>query len=272
MAGSRTQPRPQPRPRRSRGGSDGAPNGARDSARRGGPPTSGPYQLQDAFTRLGRIVVDHQPLDLVLRQVADLALACIPSVDVVSVTVVDGGRARTAASTGPTAVALDERQYDTGTGPCLDAASSGSTVLVTDTSTDASYPTFSELARHLGVRATLSAGMPLPRRTTGALNLHRTSGPAFDEHTVEVAQAFAGYAAVALAAAALHGETAALAERMRQAMDAQALTEQAKGILMARAGLGPDQALAQLSRTSQREGRTLREVATGVIDEATRGH
>ena len=48
--------------------------------------------------------------------------------------------ASTVAFSGDVAAALDERQYDTGYGPCLDAAASGGTVVVRDTAAGELYP------------------------------------------------------------------------------------------------------------------------------------
>ena len=91
-------------------------------------------------------------------------------------TLVEGEKARSAAFTGSIAAMLDERQYDQGFGPCMDAASSGGMVAITDMATEETYRDFAALARRQGVTSSLSVGMPVPRRTVGALNIYRSSG------------------------------------------------------------------------------------------------
>jgi GAF domain-containing protein len=223
--------------------------------------------VQEAFTELGRIVIGDQPLGQVLHRVAELAAACIPGADQVSVTLLDGGRAHSAAFTGSAAAMLDERQYAQGFGPCMDAAASGGVVAITDMAEDVTYPDFSSVARRHGVSSSLSVGMPVPRRTVGALNLYCTGDRPADEEAVQLAQVFASYAAVALANASLYSSTAELATQMQQAMASRAVIEQAKGIVMGQLGIGPDEAFAHLSRTSQQSNRKLRDVAAAVVEQ-----
>jgi hypothetical protein len=77
-----------------------------------------------AFAELSKIVLG-EPLDGTLRQVAVLAKQTIPGAQDVSVTLMENDKPRTVVFTGPLAVQLDERQYETGFGLCLDAAVSG---------------------------------------------------------------------------------------------------------------------------------------------------
>ena len=67
---------------------------------------------------------------------------------------------------------------------------------------------------------------------------------------MELAEAFAGYAAVAVANAARYS-TADLARHMQLAIKSRAVIEQAKGIIMERKHCGPDHAFTVLTRTSQ---------------------
>ena len=205
-------------------------------------PTSSPVEEQDppqyaqmqrVFAELGRIVLD-QPLGQYLQRVADLAARTLPGVDGLSVTLVEDGQARSAAFTSPVAAMLDERQYEAGFGPCLDAAVSGDTIRVDLSAGDddsragdddpradegvsgsGAYVEFADAARRQGVRAVVSVGMPVPQRVVGALNLYSTSGM-LEESTVELARTFASYAAIALANASLHGSTVRLAEQLRR--------------------------------------------------------
>jgi GAF domain-containing protein len=187
-----------------------------------------------AFAELGKLVLGNQSLDETLRYVAELARQTIPEVDEVSVTLMDGGTAKTAVFTGSLAVQLDERQYETGFGPCLDAAVTGETIIVDMADSSDYYTDFARTCRRSGITHTASVGLPIPQRVVGALNLYSSAANPPDQKSMTWVQGFAVYAGVALTNAALYASTAELADQMRAAMRSRAVIEQAKGILMAR--------------------------------------
>lgn len=223
-----------------------------------------------ALAELGAIVLG-RPLPEVLRRVADLTLACVPGADEVSVTLVDGERTTTVAFTGQLAVELDERQYELGFGPCLDAARSGQHLRVDDTTEEDVYPDFASAAARHGVQSVLSFGLPMPQRVLGAINVYRFSDPVLGAGSEQLAAAFAGYAAVALTNAALYASTADLAANLKIAMDSRAVIEQAKGVLVVRLGCTPEEAFAHLATQSQHRNQKLRVLAEEVVANAAKG-
>jgi hypothetical protein len=72
----------------------------------------------EAITDLRGLFAAEEPPDVVAERVARTAVAAVPNVDVVSITVVSWPDARTAASTDPRATDLDAAQYASGRGPC----------------------------------------------------------------------------------------------------------------------------------------------------------
>lgn len=229
-----------------------------------------PLDPTDAFTELGRIKLTETYLDGVLHQVATLAKRSIPGVDEVSVTLVRGKRAHTAAFTGELALTMDERQYEQGTGPCLDAAVTATTLSIPDLAGEQRWPHYIPTALDAGVRSSMSVGLPVHETVTGALNLYATEPGAFDDDAVLLAQTFSGYAAVALANAHLYDTTATLAQHMQAAMESRAVIEQAKGIVMAQRRCTPDEAFAALSKLSQDTNHKVRDVAAMVVRDAQR--
>ncbi|MDQ1640707.1 MAG: hypothetical protein QOJ90_58 [Actinomycetota bacterium] len=220
-----------------------------------------------AFAELGRTLLAEQPLEAILQRVADLAKRTVTGADEVSVTLVEGDKAHTAAFTGEPALALDERQYEAGFGPCLDAAQAGDTFPIEDMSAaDTMWPKFCEQALAKGIHSTLSIGLPVMNSTIGAINLYATRPRAFGEHDVQLAQTFGSYAAVALANASLYARTAALADELQQALHSRAVIDQAKGIIMAKQHCSADEAFAILSRASQSSNRKLRDIAQAMVD------
>ncbi|WP_448626633.1 GAF domain-containing protein [Geodermatophilus sp. URMC 64] len=149
-----------------------------------------------AFAELSKIMLGEQQLSDILGRVAELAQQAIPGAAEVSVTLMQDGKAGSVAFTGPLASTLDERQYDAGFGPCMDAAVSGRTITIDDTAHSPVYPDFARNAHSLGVTHTMSVALPVHNRMIGALNIYGIGDTGFDEGTQEVASGFASYAAL----------------------------------------------------------------------------
>jgi GAF domain-containing protein len=227
-----------------------------------------PLDPLQAFAELGRIKLSDSDLDGVLHQVASLAKRTIAGVDEASVTLIRGRRAHTAAFTGDLARNMDERQYEEGRGPCMEAATTASTVSVPDLTGESRWPRYTPAALDAGVRSSLSVGLPVHESVTGALNLYATKPDAFDDDAILLAETFSSYAAVALANAHLYDATATLAQQMQAAMESRAVIEQAKGIIMAERRCSPDEAFSILSKLSQDTNRKLRDVAFAMVQSA----
>ncbi|RLK23890.1 GAF domain-containing protein [Micromonospora sp. M71_S20] len=226
--------------------------------------------LAAALIRLGRIKYQEVDLDVVLSTIAQVAKDTIPGTAEVSVTLVQGAEAYTAAYTGKLALTLDQWQYEHGRGPCLDAATTGAAMLVPNMTVESRWPEWAGRARVAGAASSLSIGLPIQEAMVGALNIYGAAPGAFDEH-VELAQTLAGYAAIALANVHLYESTATLAQQMQEAMQSRAVIEQAKGIIMGQRRCSAEEAFAILARVSQDSNRKLREVAESLVDRAVNG-
>lgn len=222
----------------------------------------------DVLAQLAGIVLAHETLNSVLSKVAELTKKVIPAADEVSLTLVRQGRAETAAYTGEMAMQADERQYGLDGGPCLDAARGGELIYISDMQTEHRWPHYAPEAARVGVGSSLSIPLPIQEDLLGALNIYSRSAEAFQERDVEAGEAFAAYAAVAVGNANTFASTAETAEQLRTAMASRATIEQAKGIVMARGGISPEEAFAILVRASQRENRRLRDLATDLVEKA----
>ena len=232
--------------------------------------TDPPLDPRAAFAELGKIMLGEQQLSEILGRVAELAKQSIPGAAEVSVTLMQDSHVSSVVFTGPLAAHLDERQYESGFGPCMDAALSGLTVTIEDTSADAAYADFGRAAARQGITHTMSIGLPVARQTIGALNIYGDTEAAFDEGTRELATGFASYAAVALANAGVYASTATLAANLQRALQSRGVIDQAKGILIGRHGISADDAFEMLSAESQATNRKLRDIASDLVDEAER--
>lgn len=226
----------------------------------------------EALAELARIDLRTADLAAVLQRVAELAQKSLTGVDEVSVSLIGGTEtAATPAYTGQLALDADESQYDEGMGPCIEAAQGGAVVSVPDLEHEDRWPDYVPQALAVGVRSSLSVPLPVQEAVTGALNLYARTPHAFDEESVELAKAFAGYAAVAIANAQLYETTATLARQMEQAMASRAVIEQAKGLIMGQRRCTAEEAFELLVRASSHSNRKLRDVAAELIGSTQRG-
>jgi GAF domain-containing protein len=221
-----------------------------------------------AFAELSAIDLTEHPVGAVLRRIAELAVKMIPGIDEASVTLIERGRPRTVAFTGPLAVTLDERQYEAGFGPCLDAARHGQTILVDTRTEDTIYVDFARLARRQGIKHVLSIGMPALQQTSGGINVY-SAAEALDEATIDTTTTLAGHAAVTLYNAAFYAGAQEEVAQMKQAMASRAQIEQAKGVIMREYRCSPEKAFAILVELSSHANRKLRDVAASIIADAT---
>ena len=222
-------------------------------------------QPSDAFAQLGRIKPREMSLRDMFQCVVDLAGSSIPGVTEVSVTLVEGADAHTPAYSGRLALALDEAQYALGEGPCLQAAAATTIESVGDVATETRWRGWTADALRAEVRSCLSIGLPAPATGGGSLNLYATDPHVFDADTVTVAQAFASFAALAMANDYLNAAQATLSQHVDAAMDNEAVIEQAKGIIIVERHCTSGQAFARLTTMAHDTGRTVREVAQAMV-------
>jgi GAF domain-containing protein len=201
-----------------------------------------------------------------LQRVAELTADAVPSAGLVGLTMMVEGRPRTAVFTDETAPHIDQAQYDTGDGPCLEAFRTGTVVRIASTLAEGPFAAFRRAAADHGVRSTLSMPMKVAETSIGAMNLYSPTEDAFDEDEQAMAGLFADQAAVVLANADAYWSAHELSERLSAAMESRGVIEQAKGMFMSAQGCSEDEAFQLLVRASQRENRKLRDIATEIVE------
>jgi hypothetical protein len=201
--------------------------------------------VQQAFDELGRISFAQHSLESVLHKVTELAARVLPGEPITSVTILQGSRAGTVASSGRLAVDLDELQYRLGSGPCLHAAATGQPSEIVDTRSATEWGAFGSYAAERGCASVLSMPLPVQELVSGALNVY----------------ARRAYAVVPVSNMYLYQSAVEQAEHLRAALDSRAVIDQAKGILMERLRLTPDQAFQVLAHVSMHNNIKVRNVA-----------
>ena len=102
------------------------------------------------------------------------------------------------------------------------------------------------------------------------MNLYAMTERAFGPAEVRVGNMFAMQAAFVLSNAQAYWDARTLSENLEQATRSRAVIEQAKGVVMAAERCDERHAFALLVDRSERERRTLRDVAAAIVEDATR--
>jgi anti-anti-sigma regulatory factor len=206
---------------------------------------------------LTRALLDAPTTGAVLRRVVTAAVHIVPGADLVSVTLRDPtGAFFTPAETDPVAGALDEAQYDSGTGPCIDAARPDGPAYAAsdDLATETRWPRFAAAATAHGFAAVFSTDLLDARGAGdlgGALNIYARRPGGLGTRDRHAAIVLASYAALALTRSNATEQAAAQQGHLLRAVENRDVIGQAKGIIMARRGLTADEAFRVLRRTSQ---------------------
>src|SRR4051812_31104612 len=228
---------------------------------RPGEPISTPATLR----ALAGIVAGDSNQDAVLRRTCDVTKTVIKGAAAVSVTVLDGEGARTAASSDELSLRADSVQYASGTGPCLDAVRQVKTVLVPDMNDETRWPAYVAQTVPLGVRASLSVPLGIEDGVVGALNIYATAPRAFDEEAVDLAIELAEYAGIVATTADQYNRATTLAEQMQRAMESRAVIEQGQSILLSPRARSPPAAVGVVLRPSPEKPRKPRGVAPAPV-------
>jgi len=226
--------------------------------------------LGESLSAVSRFFVGDLTVEEALHRIARLAVDAVPGADLVGLTIMVEGRQRTAVFTDDAAPEIDQAQYETGEGPCLDAFLQQRIFTIESTREAGPWPTFRRAAAAHGVGSTLSLPLLANDKALGAMNVYAFKERAFGEHDVEVGTLFSYQAASVLANAQAYWDARDLSSRLGEAMEHRAIIEQAKGMLMATQPCAAEEAFDILVRASQRENVKLRDIAARMVGDAER--
>jgi GAF domain-containing protein len=219
----------------------------------------------DALERLGSLTLREHSMESVLQTVVELTKSVLPGNPESSISLVVNGRPSTPSSTGRLAVDLDEAQYGHGYGPCLESARTGQLIEIEDTASETRWVEYCRVAAAHGNRSSLSIPLQMYDGISGALNTYAREPHAFDAEARATALRFAPYASVAVANMHAYQNARDMAGNLQVALESRAVIDQAKGILIERYKLTPDQAFQALAQVSMRTNTKARDVAEKLV-------
>jgi len=219
-----------------------------------GPATGIARQLSELSREMQADLTD----EALLRHIVVAAATEVPGADHAGITLVVRKEVSTPAASSELVTRIDQVQYETGEGPCLDAARHHETVRSDDLRAEARWPEFATRAARLGVLSMLSLQLFVQDDSFGALNIYSANAWAFGPESESDGLLLAAHAALAM--------TAARTQRgLLVAMDSRDLIGQAKGILIERYKITGMEAFGLLVVSSQAVNRKLRDVAEHLV-------
>jgi ANTAR domain len=192
----------------------------------------------------------------------------VPGCAAANVTVWRDGELASQASSHPDAARLMAVQAASNRGPLIDAMPDGGPVSCPDTLTEMRWPEFTAAALQMGVRSAVT----LSNRGDSVivLTLLGLRPRAIDADQLPLAELLVAYGGALVGVVSDYDDSRRVATQLRDAADARAVVDQAKGILMHALGCSADQALERMREVSQRSNLRATEVARRVIDAHSR--
>jgi signal transduction protein with GAF and PtsI domain len=133
-------------------------------------------------------------------------------------------------------------------------------IIVLDVTKESGYM-YPEVAKKEGIVSLLSVPMLIKDRVIGVINSYTKNEHAFTKEEVDILQAVANQAAVAIENTHLSKEIFAA----KEALESRKLIERAKGILMRELGVSEDDAYKKIHKKSMDLRKTMKEVAEAII-------
>ena len=164
---------------------------------------------------------------------------------------------------------IEDLQLTLGEGPCVDAATTGSPVLLAALGSQADlaverWPAFLEAATAAGVEAMFAFPLRVGAISVGVLDLYRDKPGTFSDEELAAALIAADAAALALLYLDIDGPAAFADDRDSRA-SYQLQVHQATGMVKAQASVTVDQAYLMLRARAFAEDRPLAELAADVV-------
>jgi ANTAR domain len=228
-----------------------------------------PTRLAMVFADIAEQLYDADSFDDVLLRIAEAAVSTVAGCRMASVTLSERSGHRTAASTDSAATAVDQAQYQANEGPCLDAVNAP--LVYAHSFPDERWPTLASRPTESGIQSALSYSLATARTGIagsggGSLNSYGVTPDAFNDTAQEIGLVLAAHASVAARAVGERSTLQSLGRDLQQALQSRDVIGQAKGILMERLKVTPEDAFDLLRRSSQHLNIKLREAARDLTE------
>lgn len=176
------------------------------------------------------------------------------------------GDLRVMASSNDAMRVLELFELQAQEGPCLDCFRIGRQVAGADlAAVGGRWPRFAPRAMEAGFRSVQAVPLRLRGSVIGALTLFHADPGVMPERDIDIAQAFADIATIAILQQRAAVEAQVVNEQLSTALNSRIVIEQAKGMVAERLGTDMVQAFAVLRGYARNTNRRLVDVAADII-------
>ncbi len=177
------------------------------------------------------------------------------------------GTLHVVATTSDQAQLLELFELQNDEGPCLECFNSGRAVVNVGVSDARSrWPRFSAAAAEVGYQSVHAIPLRLRDSVIGAMNLFSVATAPLTDDDLAVGQALADIATIGLLQERAVRQSGLIAEQLQTALNSRIAIEQAKGVLLAVAGVDVEEAFRLLRAYSRSHNQPIKVVARRVID------
>jgi GAF domain-containing protein len=223
-------------------------------------------ELAGAFARMSGLLLTEQTVDTAIHTITALAADTIAETAGSGVSLLDSnGKRTTWAATDRTVEQLDALQYQLEEGPCLTAWAEQVVVVSGRLETEQRWPSWSRRAHEIGMRSVLSAPLTTGSPAVGAIKVYSTVIDAYGERERDLLSRFATQAAIFISNVQAVQAAEHLSDSLKDTLRTRDLIATARGIVMARRGIGIEDATRHLMAESHRSRQGIREVAERLI-------
>jgi transcriptional regulator with GAF, ATPase, and Fis domain len=228
---------------------------------------SGPAEeLVRVFARMSGVLLSEATVASALATVTALAADTIANSTGSGVTLLDSSGARiTWAATDPLVEQLDGMQYELDEGPCLSAWRDMTVFRSSRRDDEQRWPRWTRRAHELGMESYLSAPLIRGESAIGAIKVYSSEVDAFDERDADLLRRFADQASIFVSNVQTVRAAEHLSDQLKETLRSRDIIATARGILMARRGIGQDEAFRELTAESHRSRRLVRDLAAEIV-------
>jgi GAF domain-containing protein len=197
-----------------------------------------------------------------------LASRCVQLLDAAAAGILladASGHLRVMAASTEQIALLELFQVQNQEGPCMDSFRTGEVVAASDLRDGSVWPLFAAESVAAGYPSVWAVPLRLRDVTLGCLNLFKTEPVRLSAGDVDLAQALADVASIAIMQDQAARDAADREARLQHALNSRIAIEQAKGMLAEYGGVDMDEAFTRLRRFARNHNRRLTEVAEALV-------
>ncbi|WP_432978869.1 GAF and ANTAR domain-containing protein [Dactylosporangium sp. CA-233914] len=227
-------------------------------------------EIAAVLRQLTARLIASDDLDEALEDLVETAADVVEGASWCAVTLVRAGGPSTAAASAGLPEALLDSQYDSGTGPSMEAIRTRDLILSDDLSADVRWPRWRARALSAGVNAVLAVPVDIDEHAIGALTVYAADPRRFTTDVGLTAMLVAEHAGLLLSAVLDRGRRAGVHAELAEALADGETVNRAVGIMMVQRACSAETALEVLRSTAQRLDLPLTAVAERLVQTVER--